>query len=151
MKIRTGFTIYIICLVLFFTHMFKMIPVHSNRWKVEHAADALILEQNRLEKETSWSDDDIIAAKILPKSNVYYTLHPFIWTLKQMSANDDLLQACLDAREREDARNAEQLEADQSTFEGRFETWEINLEKAKLSLSPSRETSKTITVKFMGK
>lgn len=143
--------ILVMCVAIFYGGMWKAFRIQSHRYEVKHAVGALILEQSKMGKETSWNDKDIIVAKILPKSNAYYTLNLFTWTLKQMSANDDLLQACLDARDRDDAVDAAQLEADQSTFEGRFKTWEINLEKAKLSLSKSQETSKIITVKFMGK
>jgi hypothetical protein len=51
-----------------------------------------------------------------------------------MSENDELLQACLDAEERDDNRDAVKYKEDLSTFEARFSKWEVNLEKAKESL-----------------
>lgn len=127
--------IYVTSVALLFIPMYKMIHVQSVRWDVRHAASCLIREQSRLGKEISFiSDKDIIIKKILPKSQTYYTLNPFTWTLKQMSVNDDLLQACIDAKERDDAIDAAKYKVGISTFEKRFKTWEINLEKAKQSL-----------------
>jgi len=51
-----------------------------------------------------------------------------------MSENNYLLQACLDAKEREDIKDALKYTDAVSTFESRFAEWEINLDKAKESL-----------------
>ena len=102
--------------------------------QMRFVANYLVWEQDRAGKQTEFDDNKIIAAKIFPKSSFQYSIHPFVWTKKQMSANDDLLQACLDAKERSDIKDAVKYKEDISTFEARFLKWEINLEKAKESL-----------------
>lgn len=94
----------------------------------------IIREQIEAGKEIEINDAEIIVSKIFPKNSFRYAINPFIWTRKQMSANDELLQACIDASERDDNKDAVKYKEDLSTFEARFSKWEVNLEKAKESL-----------------
>ena len=71
---------------------------------------------------------------IFPKTDIQYAINPFIWTKKQMSANDELLQACLDAYERDELSHQKEYKSNLNTFKDRFNTWEINLELAKNSI-----------------
>lgn len=112
----------------------KFSHINSVRCDVFSAAHDLLREQIKAGKEIEINDGEIIISKIFPKSIFQYTINPFVWTRKQMSANDDLLQTCLDAKERDDNNDVVKYKEDLSTFEARFSKWEVNLEKAKESL-----------------
>ncbi len=129
-----GFIIYLTCIGIFFSIAVRGAVFSTQRSDVYFAANDLVCEQSKMGKEVETNDAKIIRNKILPKSTLQYALNPFVWTLKQRSANDDLLQACLDADERDEAMRAMKYAKDLSTFEERFKEWEVNFEQAKLSL-----------------
>jgi hypothetical protein len=130
-----GFITYVVCLCIFGFVAIRTATFANQRFDIKWAAMDLVSEQRKMGKETEVNDSKIITAKIFPKSSFEYALNPFIWTLRERSANDDLLQACLDAAERDDAMDAVKYAEDLSTFEDRFKEWEINFEQAKLSLA----------------
>ena len=131
---KKGLIIYFTCLFLFCFIGFRTLMFSNQRFNISFAADDLVREQSKMGKKTGIYDDDIITKKILPKSSFQDAFNPFIWTMKQRSANDDLLQACLDAGERDDVMDAMKYAEELSTFEERFKEWEVNFEQAKLSL-----------------
>ena len=136
MKTDTNYAIIAMSIFLVIAlFCFRAAIFSGQRFDVYRAAEDLVREQREMGKEIKLNDGDILTEKILPKSSVQYALNPFIWTMKQRSANDDLLQACFDAAERRDAMDAMEYAEDLSTFEDRFKTWEVNFEQAKLSLA----------------
>lgn len=127
-------TTMIIIIAISYTLLWKCSHISFTKSEMEFIANYLVWEQKEAGKKTEYDDNEIIAAKIFPKSTFQYTIRPFVWTRKQMSANDYLLQACLDAKERSDIKDALKYTEAVSTFESRFAEWEINLEKAKESM-----------------
>lgn len=121
-----------------FLIMFRFITFADQWWNLKFAANDLVSEQAKMGKETEINDADIIIGKILTKSSFQYAINPFVWTMKQRSDNDDLLQACLDAAERDNLMDAMRYTEDLSTFESRFSKWEVNFEMAKLSIEKDR-------------
>ncbi len=134
LSIKQVFAIMVLLVALAYTTLWKSSRIFTAKCKMDWIAIYLVWEQKRAGKKTENDDNEIIAAKIFPKSTFQYTINPFVWTRKQMSANDDLLQACLDAKERYNIKDALKYAECVSTFEARFSEWEINLEKAKESL-----------------
>ncbi len=134
MSYKQVYLIFVIIMVSVFTLIIKTSCVSMAKSHMKFVANYLVWEQEAAEKKTTRDDNEIIAAKILPKSTFRYVINPFVWTTKQMSANDDLLQACLDAKEREDIKDALKYKEAAATFEARFSMWELNFEKAKESL-----------------
>ncbi len=132
---KKGFIIYITCLGIAFLIAIRGLVFSGQKFDVYFAASDLLSEQSKMGKKVEVNDSKIIRDKILPKSTMRYALNPFVWTLKQRSANDDLLQACLDAAERDDVMDAVKYAEDLATFEERFKEWEVNFEQAKLSLT----------------
>ena len=124
----------VIIIAIAYTMLWKSIHISFTKSRMESIANYLVWEQKEAGKKTEYDDNEIIAAKIFPKSTFQYTINPFVWTRKQMSENNYLLQACLDAKEREDIKDALKYTDAVSTFESRFAEWEINLDKAKESL-----------------
>lgn len=129
-----GLIIYLICMGIFFLIAIRGAVFSTQRFNVKRAADHLVNEQSEMGRKTSYNDDDILTKKILPKSSLQDALNPFVWTMKQRSVNDELLQVCLDAHERYRAKAEMKYAEDLSTFEERFKEWEVNFEQAKLSL-----------------
>jgi hypothetical protein len=134
MSFNKFFILMLTLVITIYTIGFKV--THTMGVKVNTHSDAydLIREQDDAGKETTYNDAEIIVSKIFPKSTFRYAINPFVWTRKQMSENDALLQACIDANDRDDIKDKAKLTRDMSTFESRFSEWEINLEKAKESI-----------------
>jgi hypothetical protein len=134
MSYKKVYLIMVLIVALAFTTLLKCSHISLTKIKMEWYAIYLVCEQDQAGNKVESDDNEIIAAKIFPKSTFQYTINPFVWTRKQMSTNDDLLQACLDAKERDDIKDALEYEAAAKTFDARFSEWELNLEKAKESL-----------------
>lgn len=124
----------LLIIAIIFITGFKCIHIMTIKMDVFSAAHALIREQSKTENNWKVNDGEIIVSKIFPKNTFRYAINPIVWTKKQMSENDELLQACIDAQERESNKEAVKYKEDISTFEARFSTWEVNEEKAKESL-----------------
>jgi len=72
----------VIIIAIAYTMLWKSIHISFTKSRMESIANYLVWEQKEAGKKTEYDDNEIIAAKIFPKSTFQYTINPFVWTRK---------------------------------------------------------------------
>lgn len=133
-SINWGFPLwFFVGSMLFVLWVHFMFFMHYTR-HASLGAIQLCSEQRELGHKTTYMDSEIIRNKIFPRNDAYYIFSLWKWTGNQFSDNDPLFNVCVDAYNRHYMQDHMDYEQALSTFEERFQEWEINMKMAKLSL-----------------